>query len=198
MRRSRGLVRSGTAGPWVGFVLVHRGYLMNKPKLTPVQSSSRIAHMKTIILSFLFFQIAQAQIPYSELENLRQKLVAVRVVMDDPASKPAKKCKLGDEAAGLGGKLELAFADKEAGWAKLQISSKEITQLKSKTKSCHQKGSCYVYEKFLNKVQSPESLKPQVDQLISILVEKQKTMNAKSYLRALSSVPNYCKILKSM
>jgi uncharacterized protein YecE (DUF72 family) len=141
--------------------------------------------------------LGSAHVPYGELEHLRQLSVVTRVVMDDPSSSPLPSCPPRDKTL-LGQRLALAFANQKPGWKTLKVEKEDLEKLDSKINQCEARGSCEVYEEFLNEAQSSESAKNKVAALQKGLEAKLSGLESSSYTEALKTVKNACLRLREL
>jgi len=139
---------------------------------------------------------ASAEIPYAQLEALRRQSVAVRVALDNPENSEVKACGIKSKNfAALGAKLEQAMDQKAEKWQSLTLKEEDLTSLKSKISVCAERGSCQVYEKFLSAVKVEDKIKSQIAEQQELLSKKLEKLESESYLKALKTIPDLCKIL---
>ncbi|MBS1971897.1 MAG: hypothetical protein JSU04_16420 [Bdellovibrionales bacterium] len=148
---------------------------------------------------FLLGISVHAAVPYGQLEGLRRQSVVTRVALDNPEDAMIKSCGLKpDVTAMLGSKLESALDEAAEQWRKKSLTSEEIISLKAKISVCKNRGSCQVYEKFLSSVKVPESEKTQFTEIQKALSATLEKIDAGNYKKALTTVPEPCKVLKSL
>lgn len=146
----------------------------------------------------IFSLSAQAEVPYSQLEQLRRKSVVVRVLLDDPEGGLVNKCGRGQKWTGAGSALELEMANAAAEWSKLSISESDMRLLRSRVASCELRGSCQVYAAYLRYVKVGPALSVDLQSMQAELNSKLETLSSKTYRAAWKTVPNPCSTLKKL
>jgi len=155
----------------------------------------KAAHSLTVILAGIFLSVgAQARVPLAQMEKLRRQSVVVRVILDNPESKEAKQCQFGKEYAELGAQLALNMDNASAAWKNEKITESDLAVLIAKTKICAARGSCQVYERFLESASVEPALQSQVDELKKNLEGVLSRLEAKDYRQAWQSVANPCAV----
>ncbi|WP_413577583.1 hypothetical protein ACLVWU_04215 [Bdellovibrio sp. HCB290] len=142
---------------------------------------------------------ASAQVPYAQLELLRQQSVVVRVAMDTPNDPELKKCNLkSSDFAPMGGRLALSMDSASEAWESQNLTEADLAVLKGKIQACADRGSCQVYENYLSSVKPEPAIKAQTTKLIESLNEGLEKLESGSYQKAWKTVPAPCEVLKKL
>ncbi len=139
---------------------------------------------------------ASAKVPYSEIEDLRRKTIAIRFASDNPTAKKIKACKISLDFAKMGAKLSLLQDSSAKQWLDLTISTDDLHELDNKSKKCLARASCQIYEVFLSSARVEPNIQPEIEILKGVITKKVETMTSKTYEKAWDQMPKACEILK--
>ena len=152
----------------------------------------------TVVIFIGVTSMAQAKVPYNELDALRRKTIVVRSVMDNPEQAWVKKCVSAEKRMMAGSRLALATDNAAAHWKKQTITKADMMEISQKIKACESRGSCSVYEVYLGAVQIPADLTEMAVGLRSELEKKLEAMTSSSYQNALADIKQPCVLLKAL
>jgi hypothetical protein len=148
------------------------------------------------LIALLQPAVALAEVPYRELERLRQLSIVTRVVLDDPDSALARNC--GVDTAGIGGRLQLEIEGAAGGWEEMEVTAADLSGLKNRVGRCEARGSCQLYGVFLETAGVNAAAASTVKNLRTSLETRLQKLEAKSFVRALDSVPDPCGRLREL
>jgi hypothetical protein len=142
--------------------------------------------------------VAEAKVPYPEIENLRKQTVVARVAIDQPGSVAIKKCRVKLNPTTLESKLATAQSGAAGQWAKITINTEDLGDLDNKSQNCIARASCQIYETFLKSARVEPGIQQEVEILREALDKKLKQMTKADYAKALSGIPKSCEFLKQV
>ena len=140
---------------------------------------------------------ALAKVPYDDIDRLRVQHVVTRTVANFPEQPWIKKC-APKKAESSVGQMSTALESASGKWSKIEIVKADIPALKQKINVCEQRGSCQVYDHFLNAAQADKSLTTDILAMKDILAKKFKMMNARSNQKAFQEIRQPCAVLRGL
>lgn len=146
----------------------------------------------------LLISLAHADVPYDSLETIRQQTIVTRVVVDHPGQEMLKGCPSTQYLSALGQKLALAYDNEDIVWSNAVITSHDLSLLSKRVLSCRRRASCGVYSRFLEKAVKDQASASTVSKLQSTINPWLQEITSKEFLAALPSVPEPCRVLKSL